>query len=122
MKQNSAGLVPLHLQAHHAKNNTILQVFKTWLNGKEPLWEENRLGISATGVFIQVTFAGAMILILGAAGAPPLAYGLGIFFAFLADSLAFAQAPMRWVLGTFLASIVVNLALTVFYLLQWIGQ
>jgi len=88
---------------------------KRWITAREPVWEYNRLGIAATGIFIQVTFAAGMILILGATGASPFLYGTGIFLAFIADSLAFAQAPMRWVLGTFLASIIVNLSLMLYY-------
>lgn len=93
----------------------LIQSIKKWITTREPVWEYNRLGIAATGIFIQVTFAAGMILVLGATGASPFLYGIGIFFAFIADSLAFAQAPMRWVLGTFLASIIVNLSLMLYY-------
>lgn len=99
-----------------AKIDNRIQSLKKWVQTQEPVWEYNRLGIAASGIFIQVTFAGAMILILGAAGASPFIYSIGIFLAFMADSLAFAQARMRWVLATFVVSIVVNFILTVVYL------
>lgn len=87
-----------------------------WVQKQEPLWEHNRLGIAATGILLQVTAAGAMILILGAAGANPFIYTFGIFLAFMADSLAFAQARMRWVMAAFAASIVINVVLAAAYL------
>lgn len=92
-----------------------MRTLKNWVLTQEPTWEYNRLGITATGIFIQVTFAGAMILILGAAGADPFIYSIGIFFAFMADSFAFAQAPMRWVIAIFALSIAVNFVLMLFY-------
>jgi len=102
---------------HCEKRTGFLQLLNTWVQTQEPIWEYNRLGISATGILLQVTAAGAMILILGAAGANPFIYTFGIFLAFMADSLAFAQARMRWVLATFVISIVLNLVLAVAYLL-----
>lgn len=115
MKAHAA--TPLHLQRVTPATPAIrpIQRLKSWIAAQEPVWEYNRLGIAATGIFIQVTFAAGMILILGATGASPFLYGTGIFLAFVADSLAFAQAPMRWVLGTFLASIIVNLSLMLYY-------
>lgn len=108
MKAHSTPLRPVYSPA-------VFQSIKSWINTHEPAWEYNRLGIAAVGIFIQVTFAAGMILVLGATGASPFLYCTGIFFAFLADSLAFAQAPMRWVLGAFLASSVVNLSLMLYY-------
>ncbi|HSC37490.1 MAG TPA: hypothetical protein VLD19_06465 [Chitinophagaceae bacterium] len=120
MKTNITGLrVPeMPVSGGHCEKRTgFLQLLNTWVQTQEPIWEYNRLGISATGILLQVTAAGAMILILGAAGANPFIYTFGIFLAFMADSLAFAQARMRWVLATFVISIVLNLVLAVAYLL-----
>lgn len=118
MKTNTTGFstAQLHLPASYsAKKENTFHSLANWIRTQEPLWEQNRLGITATGIFIQVTFAGTMIFILGAAGASPLVYTFGIGLAFLADSLAFAQAPMRWVLGIFVLSSVINLALSIIY-------
>src|SRR5688572_27245766 len=91
-----------------------------WVQEQEPIWEYNRLGIAATGIFIQVTFAATMIAILGVAGGSMWIASVGILFAFLANSLAFGQAPMRWLLGFFLVSIIVNTAITIYYGLQFL--
>jgi len=93
----------------------ILSGLKNWIVEQEPGWEDARITISAVGIFIQVTIAGIMIGVLSALGAPPLVYSIGILFAFLGDSIAFGQAPMRWVLGLFAASVVVNILLTLYY-------
>lgn len=118
MKTNTSGLSThsIHLPASFsATKHNPFQLLADWVRTQEPFWEQNRLGIAATGIFIQVTFAGAMILILGAAGASPLVYTFGIGLAFLADSLAFAQARMRWVLAIFVLSSGINLALSIIY-------
>ena len=91
---------------------------KRWIEKKEPVWEYNRLGIAASGIFIQVTFAGAMMGILALAGASPFVYSAGIFFSFMVNSFAFAQLPMRWVLGVMMASIVLDVFLILVYGIQ----
>ncbi|MEO5891750.1 MAG: hypothetical protein ABIQ31_15995 [Ferruginibacter sp.] len=103
---------------HHHSTQNLLGGLNTWIKAQEPAWEFNRLGISATGIFIQVTFAAFMIGIVGMAEASPWLYGTGILFAFMANSLTFAQMPMRWILGLMLASIVVNASLGIFFSLQ----
>ena len=102
-------------QVEYHNQQTLLTTIKTWIKEQEPLWEYNRLGIAATGIFLQVTFAAAMIAILALANASPWIYGIGIFFAFMANSIAFAQSPMRWVLGLIIASIIINFLLALFY-------
>jgi len=96
----------------------FLSTIRTWIRKNEPVWEYYRLSIAATGIFIQVTIAAFMIAVLGAAGAPALIFTTGIFFAFASNAIASAQAPMRWVIFAFLASILVNLSLGVYYLIQ----
>jgi hypothetical protein len=93
---------------------------KGWVEKQEPVWEYNRLGIAAAGILIQVTFAGAMLAILAIAGASPFVYTVGIFFSFMANSIAFAQRPMRWVLGVMMASIVLDVFLILVYGIQLI--
>src|SRR5687768_8615021 len=90
----------------------LMTTIDKWVQKQEPIWEYNRLGIAATGIFIQVTFAAAMIAILGLAGGTLWVASVGILFSFLANSLAFGQAPMRWLLGCFLLSIIVNAVIT----------
>jgi hypothetical protein len=93
---------------------------KRWLKSQEPVWQYNRLGISTVAIFLQVTFAGAMVSILAMAGASPFVYSTGILFSFMANSFAFAQLPMRWVLGGVMASIVLDVLLIIIYGLQLI--
>jgi hypothetical protein len=103
------------------RQQSLAAIIKNWINKNEATWEYNRLGISAVGIFIQVTFAAAMIVILPMANASPWAYGTGVFLAFMANSIAFAQAPIRWVLGIFAASIVINLVLSLVYIVPLLG-
>jgi hypothetical protein len=42
----------------------VISRITTWIRNQESTWEYNRLGIAATGIFIQVTFAGVMMAIL----------------------------------------------------------
>jgi hypothetical protein len=93
----------------------LLTTFRNWVKRNEPVWEYNRLGISATGIFIQVTLAGLMLGVLGAANASPFVYTTGIGFSFMANSLAFAQCKMRWVLGIIGLSILLDIVLMLYY-------
>jgi hypothetical protein len=52
------------------------------------------------------------------AGASPWAYIIGALFSFLANSIAFAQCPMRLVLFAFAVSIFISSALSIYYGLQ----
>lgn len=101
----------VHLHDHP----TTITTLKNWIKEQEPTWEFNRFGIGAAGIFLQVSFASLMVAILGMAGASPWIYGIGIFLAFAANSIAFAQSPMRIVLGLFILSIVINVSLILFY-------
>ena len=103
----------------HTKSELLVN-FKRWVEKQEPVWEYNRFGITATGIFVQVSFAGAMLPILAMAGASPFVYTVGIFFSFMANSFAFAQRPMRWVLGIMMASIVLDILLILIYGIQLI--
>ncbi|PZR29000.1 MAG: hypothetical protein DI535_04640 [Citrobacter freundii] len=94
---------------------SLFSGINAWIKSKTPFFEENRLGITATGIFLQVTAAAVMICLAGMSGASPFAFGAGILFAFLADSLVLAQASMKWVIGTIGASILINLGLAVYF-------
>jgi hypothetical protein len=94
------------------------KAFISWIKRNEPLWELNRLGITAAGILIQVTVAAAMVGLLGLASVNVWVSSPGILLAFLANSVAFGQATMRWVLGFFIISMVVNGALAVYFAIQ----
>src|SRR5687767_1997189 len=96
----------------------LITTITRWIQKHEPTWEYNRLGIAAAGIFIQVTFAAIMIATLGLAGGSLFVGGLGMLLAFIANSLAFGQVPMRWLLGVFLVSIILNATLSIYYGLQ----
>ena len=100
---------------HYDHHHNILSTVKDWIKVQEPTWEFYRFGIGAAGIFIQVSFAGLMVAILGMAGASPWLYGIGILLAFSANSIVFAQSPMRIVLELFIVSILINLSLILFY-------
>ncbi len=107
-------------KGYHPHRKHLVSNIKTWIKEKEPEWEFNRFGIAATGIFIQVTVAAIMLTALTLAGASVLLYCVGIFFAFMANSVAFAQAPMRWLLPVFALSILVNSVLALVYGIQLI--
>lgn len=100
----------------------VLKSIGNWIERQEPIWETNRLGISAVGIFIQVTVAAVMIALLGMAGAHAVVFTTGILFSFLANTFSLAQSPMKLVIGMFLASILVNASLTIYYVAQMMGQ
>jgi hypothetical protein len=97
---------------------SFVTAFLTWVKENEPVWEYNRLGIAATGIFIQVTVAAAMIGLVGLTGLSVWVAYPGILITFLANSMALAQAGMKWVLGLFLLSITVNTILIIFFLFK----
>ncbi len=96
----------------------LLGSLKAWIQNNEAAWEENRIGITAGGLLIQVTVASFMILILPIAGAPFWTIGLGLFLAFFSISTALAQCRVKWVLFFFLLSITVNLLMTILFVTQ----
>ena len=120
MKTLLSGVYSSFAHSHDQGQKSVLTTFKYWLKKQQPVWEYNRFGISVTGIILQVTFAGAMIGILGMAGASPWVYSVGIFFSFMANSLSFAQCPMRWVIGVTTVSILLDILLIVYYGLELI--
>jgi hypothetical protein len=97
---------------------SLITAVDKWIERQEPIWEYNRLGISAAGIFIQVTFAGVMIGILGLAGGSMWIGTVGMLFAFLGNSLAFGQVQMRWLLGFFSLSIMINTSIAIYYAIR----
>jgi hypothetical protein len=108
---------PFINSVYKGKKNWI-KTFIAWAKRNEPMWELNRLGITATGILIQVTVAAAMVGLLGLASVNVWVASPGILLAFLANSVAYGQAAMRWVLGFFIISMVVNGALAVYFAIQ----
>lgn len=114
MKANTAHAIHHQVRVTDTKPSVVYAI-KAWIREKSPVWEENRIGITATAIFLQVTIAAVMICLAGMSGGSPFAFGAGILFAFLADSLVLAQSPMRWIIGMMAASIIVNISLAVYF-------
>lgn len=92
--------------------------FATWLRSKTPEIIENRFGVVVTLIVIQFTIAGFNVTIPPMAGASIWAMAPGIFMAFMANSIALAQARMSWVLLGFALSIVINASVSMYYAIQ----
>ena len=88
---------------------------RAWIKQQTPVWEYNKFGIAATGIFIQVLVAGIMIGLLGLAGGSLWIAGIGVFFAFMANSIAFAQVQALWIVSALIASLVVNITIAFYY-------
>lgn len=50
-----------HKRGHEYKAKNILSTCGEYIHKNEELWEYNKLGIGAAGVFLQVTIAGVRI-------------------------------------------------------------
>jgi hypothetical protein len=100
------------------RKKSFVTAFLIWIKRNESDWAYNRLGIAATGIFIQVTVAATMIGLVGLTGLSVWAAFPGILVTFLANSMALGQAGIKWVLAFFLLSIAVNIILIVFFLLK----
>ena len=118
MKTLLAGIYTSFVHLHYQPKKSVLTTFKHWVKQQQRVWEYNRLGISTIGIILQVTFAGAMMGILGLAGASPWVYSVAILFSFMANSVSFAQCPMRWVIGVTMASIGLDILLITYYGLE----
>ena|SRR5687768_13222052 len=122
MKTLSTPISTSFLSLHYQKSRNLLANFKRWITEQQPVWEYNRLGLSTIGIILQVTFAGAMMGVLGVAGASPWVYSVGIFFSFMANSISFGQCPMRWVLGVITISILLDILLITYYTVQLLSR
>lgn len=89
-----------------------------WLESIKPTLIENRLGVVVTLIVIQFTIAGFNVTIPPMAGASIWIMAPGIFMAFMSNSIALAQARMKWVLLGFALSILINGAVSLYYAIQ----
>ena len=104
--------------SHERTHKTRSFSFSQWLENIKPAVIENRLGIVATLIILQFTIAGFNVVIPPMAGASVMVMAPGIFMAFMSNSIALAQARMRWVLLGFALSIVINAAVSIYYAIQ----
>lgn len=114
----SIDITLFHRRGHEYKSKNILSSCREYIHKNEELWEYNKLGIGAVGVFFQVTIAGAMIAILGMAHGNLWVGGIGIFFAFMANSLVFIQSRVLWIIFSIIGSMLVNASIGIYYLLN----
>ena len=70
--------------------------------------EINRIGITSALILLQVTIAGFSVVLPPMAGMPLWMMAPGIFLVFLANGFSLAQMNMKWILGGFGLSILVN--------------
>lgn len=99
-----------------------LSAFLHWVHVQERTWEENRFTLVGLGILIQVSIAGATVCIPPMAGASIWAIMPGVFFAFISNSIAYAQMKMRWVLLFYGLSILVNASISLYYFMLLITQ
>ena len=97
---------------------TISFPFAKWLQSITPELVENRFGVVAALIIIQFTIAGFNVTIPPMANASVWAWAPGIFLAFASNSIALAQARMRYVLAGFALSILINGAVSLYYAIQ----
>ena len=100
---------------------TLSNPFSKWLTSVKPDVEENRFGIVATLIIIQFTIAGFNVSIPPMANASIWAIAPGIFMAFMSNSIALAQARMRYVLLGFALSIIINASVSLYYAIKLIS-
>ena len=100
------------------RRRTISFPFSKWLESIAPSLVENRFGVVVTLIVIQFTIAGFNVTIPPMANASIWAMAPGIFMAFISNSIALAQARMRYVLLGFALSIVINASVSLYYAIQ----
>jgi hypothetical protein len=86
-----------------------------WYQRMEPVLEENRFGVVAALVLLQVSIAGFNVVLPAMAGASIWIMTPGIAMAFISNSIAFAQMRMNWVMAAFALSMLVNAATSIYY-------
>lgn len=87
----------------------------SWYKKFEPVIEYNRFGITAALVLLQVSIAGFNVVVPAIAGASIWFMAPGIALAFLSNSIAFAQMKMKFVLIAFALSMLVNAAISLYF-------
>jgi len=106
-----------HLSVERTRK-TISFPFAKRLAAITPEIIENRFGVVVALIVIQFTIAGFNVTIPPIAGASIWAITPGIFMAFMSNSIALAQARMRWVLSGFALSILINGGVSLYYGIQ----
>ena len=91
-----------------------------WVKKTIASCEENRFGVTATLILLQVSIAGFNVVIPPMIGASVFLMAPGISLAFLSNSIALAQAPMKWVLSGFILSMLVNATISIYCFSQLI--
>ena len=106
----------------HVQVENVSQVqrvsFSQWLEKIVAASEENRFGVVATLILLQVSIAGFNVVIPPMIGASAYLMAPGIFMAFMSNSIALAQAKMKWVLFGFALSLVINAAVSIYCFAQ----
>ena len=110
--------ISLQHLSHTRVTKTRSFSFSYWLQSIKPDVIENRLGVVVALIIVQFTIAGFNVVIPPMAGASVMVMAPGIFMAFISNSIALAQAKMRWVLLGFALSIVINAAVSIYYAIQ----
>lgn len=117
----SINIPVLHKIFHYNNDKTILSECREYIHKNEELWEYNKLAIGAVGVFFQVTIAAAMIATLGMAHGNLWIAGIGILFAFMANSIVFMQGRVLWMILSIICSMLVNASIAIYYVLSLNG-
>lgn len=89
-----------------------------WLEAITPTIIENRFGVVVTLIILSFTVAGFNVCIPPMANAPIYMWAPGVFMAFASNSIALAQARMKWVLIGFALSILINGLVSIYYAVQ----
>ncbi|GEO10883.1 hypothetical protein [Segetibacter aerophilus] len=106
------------ISLNHSQTERSVQFQTTsiskWLNKTLAVAEENRFGVTAILILLQVSIAGFNVVIPPMIGASVLLMAPGISLAFLSNSIALAQAKMKWVLLGFALSMIVNATISIY--------
>jgi len=105
--------IAINLQAQNI-SETQSGSLSQWLQKVIILSEENRFGVTATLILLQITIAGFNVVIPPMIGASAYLMAPGIFMAFLSNSLGVAQLKMKWVLLGFASSMIINAAVSIY--------
>ena len=92
--------------------------FSRWFQKITDSAERSRFGVVGALILLQVSIAGFNVVIPPMTGASVYLMAPGIFAAFLSNSLALAQAKMKYILLGFAASMVINAAISIYCFMQ----
>lgn len=114
----SIDITIFHKREYEYKGKDILSLCREYIHKNEELWEYNKLGIGAVGVYLQVMIAGLMIATLGMAHGNLWVGSIGILFAFMANSIVFIQPRILWMIFSIICSMIVNASIAIYYVLS----